>query len=109
MNNIKRLFLGIAAIALTLSFSAFKEVRTEAKSSKFATVYYGWNETDQQYDRIFGTPDPDLNCDLVAPEICTIEVETENPSPPAHLTLQQAQDADATEYDNSGPGSYFND
>lgn len=107
MNNVKRLFLGIAAIALTLSFSAFKEVKTENKSSKFVTAYYGWNEGLQRYDKITGTPNPGLNCNEIAPETCAIEVVTEDPTPQDHLTLQEAQDANATEYSNSGAGSYF--
>lgn len=107
MNNIKRLFLGIAAIALTLSFSAFKETKTE-KASKFAIVNYGWNEANQRYEKITGTPNPTLLCDEVADEDCAVQIDSSNPNPPETLTAQQAQDAGATTYPGSSAGSYFN-
>ncbi|WP_316757426.1 hypothetical protein [Pedobacter aquatilis] len=107
MNNIKRLFLGIAAIALTLSFSAFKETKIE-KSSKFAIVNYGWNQGNQRYEKITGTPNPGGRCDDVADKDCVVQIDSSNPTPPENLTAQQAQDAGATTYPGSSLGSYFN-
>ncbi|RZJ79488.1 MAG: hypothetical protein EOO20_26820 [Chryseobacterium sp.] len=106
MNNIKRLFLGIAAIALTLSFSAFKDEKSQAQSSKFATVNYGWDETDQRYELISGTPSLG-NCDPIAPETCVIQVEDDNPTPPVTLSKEEAEEADANAYPGAGGGSYF--
>lgn len=106
MNNIKRLFLGIAAIALTLSFSAFKEVKTVSKSSKFANVYYGWSNDDAEYQRISGTPNQAL-CISDTDETCAIVINSSNPNPPSTLTSQEAQDADALPYNDSDKGYYF--
>ncbi|WP_025144361.1 hypothetical protein [Pedobacter jeongneungensis] len=107
MNNIKRLFLGIAAIALTLSFSAFKETKAE-KASKFATVNYGWNVLNQRYEKITGTPNPTGLCDAVATQECVVQIDSPNPTPPLNITEQEAQDAGATKYPGSSAGSYFN-
>jgi len=107
MNNIKRLFLGIAAIALTLSFSAFSKVKTE-KVYQFAQVNYGWDEGDQLYRKLTGIPDTENQCDEAPGEVCVVSIDTENPNPPQTLTSAEAISAGATTYPGSGEGSYFN-
>jgi len=105
MNNVKRLFLGIAAIALTLSFSAFKEVKTE-NSPKFANAYYGWDYDDNRYELIpSGLPNNDL-CEVKGDKTCSIVIDTESPEPT--LTSGEAQAAGAQPYDGAEIGSYFN-
>ena len=106
MNNIKRLFLGIAAIALTLSFSAFRDIKTESKAPKFANAYYGWDQDENHYELLTsGVPD-NSNCEERGNKTCAIVIDTDNPQ--TTLSASEAEAADAQPYNSSGIGSYFN-
>lgn len=105
MNNIKRLFLGIAAIALTLTFSAFKETKAE-KAPKFANAYYGWDQDDNRYEHLTAGLPNNSQCEVRGDKVCTIVIDTDSPQPT--LTASEAQAAGADPYNNAGIGSYFN-
>ena len=72
MNNIKKMILGFAAVAMIVSFSAFKST---PKNANLDTYYYGYDLTNNRYQKLPGAPDTG-DC-LPIGERCVVESATD--------------------------------
>ncbi len=103
MKTVKKTVLGLLVAVLAVGFSAFTSAK-QIQQAKFSTIYYGYDNQDDMYKLIPGTPDPN-NC-FPDQHTCVVVADSED-GLAEELTPTQVQQLDLQPWSESAENSRY--